>query len=137
MSPPGSKSQRAARRILSFAAVVETGTGLVLMLAPGLVAAWLLGADLSGVATALGRCFGIALLALGLGCWPGPQEGVSAPALRAMLTYNVLVALYLAYLGTAGPLGGALLWPASALHAAVGLLLLRVWRDERRTRASG
>ena len=44
-----------------------------------------------------------------------------------MLTYNVLISLYLAYLGTAGHQGGLLLWPAVALHAGVAFLLVWVW----------
>jgi hypothetical protein len=39
----------------------------------------------------------------------------------------VLIALYLAYLGTLGHLGGSLLWPGVALHAVVALLLAREW----------
>jgi hypothetical protein len=53
-----------------------------------------------------------------------------SPAFRAMLTYNVLIALYLAYLGTVGHLRGVLLWPAVGLHAVVALLLVWTWRDE-------
>jgi hypothetical protein len=121
-------------KILAFASVVEVGTGLVLMIDPAVVGALLLGADVSGAATLFGRCFGVALLALGLACWPGRQSGetVSA-AFRAMLTYNVLIALYLAYLGTVGHRGGLLLWPGVALHAAVAVLLVWTLRLERRT----
>jgi hypothetical protein len=50
-----------------------------------------------------------------------------------MLIYNVLFALYLAYLGTVGNLGGWLLWPAVALHAVVAPLLVGTGRDHRRT----
>jgi hypothetical protein len=112
-------------KVLTFAAVVEIGTGLALMVDPAIVVALLVGADVSGVATVLGRCFGIALLGLGLGCWPGRQRaGSGSPAFRAMLTYNALIALYLAYLGTVGHLWGLLLWPGIALHAVVALLLV-------------
>ena len=125
------------RKILALAAVVESGTGLFLVIDPALVAALLLGAEVSGAGTLLGRCFGIALLALGLACWPSRQRAESgAPAFRAMLIYNVLISLYLAYLGTVGHLGGLLLWPGVALHAVVALLLGWTWRDERRTRAT-
>ena len=125
------------RNILAFASVVEAGTGLVLMIDPALVVKLLLGADVSGVGIPLGRCFGIALLVLGLACWPSRQRSEnSAPALRAMLTYNLLIALYLAYLGTAGHLGGLLLWPAVVLHAIVALLLAWTWRNERQTKAT-
>ena len=72
----------------------------------------------------LGRCFGIALLTLGLACWPGRQRAASGtPAFRAMLIYNALIALYLAFLGTVRHRAGLLLWPAVALHAVVALLL--------------
>ena len=125
------------RKILAFAAVAEVGTGLVLMIAPAIVVTLLLGAEVSGTGTVLGRCFGIALLALGLACWPSrqrPERG--SPAFRAMLTYNVLIALYLAYLGTVRHLAGVLLWPGVALHAVVALLLAWTWRDERRTKST-
>ena len=93
-------------KILAVAAIVEVGTGLALMIDPAIVVRLLLGAEVSGVGTLLGRCFGIALLALGLACWPSRQRAESgSPAFRAMLIYNALIALYLAYLGTAGHLG--------------------------------
>ena len=122
------------KKILTFAAVVEIGTGVVLMIDPAIVVALLLGVDVSGVGIALGRCFGVALLALGLACWPGGQgAGSSSSVFWAMLTYNALIALYLAFLGTIRHVGGLLLWPGVALHAAVALLLLWVWHRERRS----
>ena len=124
-------SHNTRRKVLAFAAVVEVGTGLVLMIDPAIVAALLLGADVSGVGTLLGRCFGIALLALGLACWPGRRAESSLPAFRAMLTYNVLIALYLAYVGMVAHLGGLLLWPGVALHAVVALLLVWTSRHQR------
>jgi Ca2+/Na+ antiporter len=115
------------KNTLAFAAIAEAGTGLVLMINPAIVGALLLGAEVSGVGTLLGRCFGIALLALGVACWPsGHATPSGSPAARGMLIYNVLIALYLAYLGTVGHLGGLLLWPVVALHAAVALLL--IWK---------
>jgi hypothetical protein len=39
-----------------------------------------------------------------------------------MLTYTVLVALYLAYVGMRGEWGGPLLWPAIAVHVVFALL---------------
>jgi hypothetical protein len=117
-------------KILAFAAIVEVGTGLALMFDPGLVAALLVGADLASAGNALGRWAGIVLVALGLGCWPGqPHVQGGSAAFRAMLTYNSLTALYLAYLGTLGHLQGLLLWPGVTLHAVVALLL--VWTRPR------
>lgn len=123
----------APRRILAFSAAVEIGTGLTLMFDPALVVSVLLGMDASGAARPLGRCFGIALLALGSACWPSGQSVRSrSPAVRAMGTYNLLIALYLSGLGTVGRLGGPLLWPAVALHAGVALFLAWTWWNERR-----
>ena len=127
----------AAGMILACAAVVEVGTGLVLMIDPALVVKLLLGAEVSGTEIVLGRCFGIALLTLGVACWPDRQRAASgAPAFRAMLIYNALIALYLAYLGTVAYLGGLLLWPGVVLHAAVASLLVWTWHTERRSRVT-
>jgi hypothetical protein len=118
-------------KILAFAAVAEAGTGLVLMVVPAIVIRLLLGAEISGAL--VGRFFGIALLALGLACWPSWQHGASnLPPFWAMLVYNLLIAGYLAYLGTVVHLGGLLLWPVVALHAVVALLLVWAWDNQRR-----
>ena len=123
-------------KILAFAAVVEVGTGVVLMVDPAIVATLLLGVEVSGAGTLLGRCFGITLLALGVACLPGRGRAErGSPAARAMLTYNGLIALYLAYLGTVGHLWGLLLWPGVGLHAVVAVFLVWTWRDERWTKA--
>jgi hypothetical protein len=120
------------RKVLVVAAVAELATGVALMIDPAIVVALLLGADLAGVGVAVGRCFGIALLALGLACWPGRERSESAsPAARAMLIYNALIALYLAFLGMVGHMTGVLLWPGAALHAVLALLLAATWRDRR------
>ncbi len=124
-------------KILASAAVVEVVTGLVLIVDPAIVILLLLGAGEPGQGMPLGRFLGIALLALGLACWPSGQrvEHVSK-AFQGMLTYNLLVALFLAYAGTIGHLGGPLLWPGVALHAVVALLLIWTWRGARRAKAS-
>ena len=122
----------ALTRILGFAAAVEVSTGLAMMIDPAIVTQLLLGAEVSGAATLLGRCFGIALLALGLACWPGKQRTArGAPAFRAMVTYNALIALFLVYLGTKGGWWGLLLWPAIALHTLIALVLVWAWRPQR------
>jgi Ca2+/Na+ antiporter len=124
------------RKILAFSAVVEVATGAVLMVDPVIVARLLLGAELTGVGIAVGRCFGIALVALALACWPSPQRMESSgPAVRGMLTYNALIALFLVYLIVVNHVGGALLWPGAALHAAVALLLVLTLRGERHAKA--
>jgi hypothetical protein len=108
------------KKALIFAAVAEAATGLALMIVPSLVGQLLLGEELTGVAIPVARVAGIALIALGIACWPGPP-------LVGMLTYGTIVALYLAYLGFAGGLTGVLLWPAVALHVVLSILLGRAW----------
>ena len=47
-----------------------------------------------------------------------------------MLTYDVLIGLYLAYLGTVGS-SGVLPWPVVALHILVGVLLVWTFANEQ------
>ena len=108
------------KKVLVFAAVAEAATGLALLIVPSLVGRLLLGEEFAGVAIPVGRVAGIALIALGIACWPGPP-------LVGMLIYSIVVALYLAYLGFSGGLAGVFLWPAVALHAVLSILLGRAW----------
>jgi hypothetical protein len=105
-------------KVLIFAAVGEVATGLALLIVPSLVGQLLLGAELIGIAVTVARVAGIALIALGVACWPGPP-------LVGMLTYSAAVTLYLAYVGFAGGMAGILLWPAVVLHAILTALLIR------------
>ena len=107
------------KNVLLFAAIAEAATGLALLVAPALVGRLLLGADLAGATIPVARVLGIALVALGVACWPG-----SSPA-RGMLVYSAAAALYLLVLGVQGQFAGPLLWPALALHAVLTLLLAR------------
>jgi hypothetical protein len=60
------------KRVLIFASVSEAATGLALLIIPSLVGQLLLGDELTGVAIPVARVAGIALIALGVACWPGP-----------------------------------------------------------------
>jgi hypothetical protein len=104
--------------VLIFAAVGEAGTGLALLLVPALVVRLLLGEELTGSAIPVARVAGLALIALGVACWPGPPR-------VGMVIYSAAVTLYLAYIGFAGGLTGILLWPAVILHAILTVLLIR------------
>jgi hypothetical protein len=112
---------------LVFAAVGEAATGVALLTVPALVGRLLLGEELSGVAIPVARVAGIALIALGVACWPGPPR-------VGMLTYGAAVTLYLAYLGLAGGKLGILLWPAVVLHAILTALLARTATSDKGTR---
>jgi hypothetical protein len=113
------------RKLLALAAVAEAVTGLALIVAPSLTGRLLLGAEGTGVAIPVARVLGIALIALGVACWPGP-------ALLGMLTYGGLVTTYLLYLAFGGEWVGPLLWSAVVLHAVLTLLLARAWFKTRK-----
>jgi hypothetical protein len=110
------------KKVLIFAAVAEEATGLALLVVPSLVGQLLLGEEFTGAAITVARVAGIALIALGVACWPGTP-------LVGMLTYSAAVTLYLAYIGFTG--GGILLWPAVILHALLTFLLARAWHKEQ------
>jgi hypothetical protein len=66
----------------------------------------------------MARLAGIALIGLGVACWP-------ATPLLGMVTYSVAAALYLAYVGFAGGTSGMMLWPAVVVHVVLAVLLSR------------
>ena len=103
---------------LVIAAVFEAATGAALLVAPGVVGRLLLGAEMGEAALSVARVAGIALIALGIACWPGPP-------LVGMVTYGALVTLYLGALGLFGGTVGVFLWPAVALHGFLTALLIR------------
>jgi hypothetical protein len=119
-------------RLLALAAAIEAGTGVALMVDPPLVTQLLLGAEVSGAAIAVARVAGVGLLSLGLACWPGIDAGDAARPRRALLTFNVLITLYLLFLGIRGEWVGRLLWPAVVLHAVLTVLLARAWFQARK-----
>ncbi len=108
------------RWVAIAAAADATATGLLLILSPVLFARLILGDELSEPAQALGRIAGIALLGFALASWPDPSARSVA---RAMLISNLLIAIYLCYLGVVGAAVGVLLWPAVALHVLLTVLL--------------
>lgn len=100
---------------------------MILLVYPPIVVRLLFGADIVGAGIATGRIAGMGLLALGVACWPGRDAAGRGAALLGMLTYSVLVTLYLIHVGVAHG-AGILLWPAVAAHGVLALLLARAWR---------
>jgi len=107
---------------LVFTAVLEVATGVALLIVPSLVGLLLFGAELTGMASTVARVTGIALIGLGVACWPGTP-------LLGMLTYGAAVTLYLAFVGIADGRNGILLWPVVAVHAILTALLARDQRE--------
>jgi len=109
------------KRVQLLASVSEAATGVALLIVPSFVGRLLFGEELHGLPMAVARVAGIGLFSLGLACWPGKEPNRTASL--AMLTYNLLVALYFFYLGLHGEWVGVLLWPAAVLHAILTILL--------------
>ena len=118
------KATMTTRTLVMVSSTIETATGLALIADPDLVARILLGTDLLGGGIAVSRVAGVALLALGMACWPSEGDP-TAQTTWALFTYNFLAAIYLGYLRAGGGFVSYLLWPVCALHALLALLLAR------------
>jgi len=114
-----------AKQLLIVSALVETATGVMLLVSPTLVVAFLLGASLDApAALVVARMAGAALLSLGCACWLARNDGPNraVPGLvAAMLLYNSVAVAVLAKAGAGARLLGVLTWPAIALHAALAV----------------
>jgi hypothetical protein len=108
-------------KILISAALAEAGTGVMLLVYPPIVVRLLFGAEIVGAGVIMSQLAGIALIGLGVACWPGPP-------LAGMVTYSIVVTLYLVYVSFAGGVTGMLLWPAVVLHVIQTALLIRASR---------
>ena len=112
-----------------IAALGEATTGLVLLAYPPIVVRLLFGAETMGPGVVMSRIAGIALIGLGVACWPGKT---CLQPLYGMLAYSTLVTLYLIVVGLGGA-AGILLWPAVAVHAGLSILLVNSCSKERKT----
>src|SRR5271165_2984871 len=108
------------KNILALSAAAEAGTGLLLLAWPPIVVRLLFGAEITGAGVLMSRIAGIALIGLGVACWPG---GSALQPLNGMLTYSTLAMLYLMYIGIRGEAVGVLLWPAVLAHGILVALL--------------
>ena len=113
-----------AKKLVMVSAAIEAATGLALIAVPDRVATILLGVGLPGSGIAVARLTGIALLCLAIACWPR-GESASDPAIQALFTYNLFAAIYIAYLRLGEGFVSYVLWPTCAIHALLGLLLVR------------
>lgn len=111
--------------LLVVTALLESFTGIALMVWPAALAALLLGAPLDTPgALVMARVAAAALLALALACWSTRGEPGSHAArgvVSAMWLYNVLAVGVLIYAGLGLKLSAIGLWPAVVLHAALAL----------------
>lgn len=117
--------QMVAKKLLIVTALVETSTGLLLLVSPTPVVAFLLGVSLDApAALVVARMAAAALLSLGCACWLARNDGPNRAArglVVAMLLYNGVAVAVLANAGAGAKLVGVLTWPAVALHAALAV----------------
>lgn len=118
------------RTLLMLAAGFEIGTAFILIAAPSYFATLVFGGDLSDAGAGLARLGGFSLLSLVWAVWPG-AVAARPSALRAMLLFSVLCALYLLARGALGVGVGVLLWPACVVHGVLAVLLARATREEQ------
>jgi hypothetical protein len=116
----------AMKKLLILAAVIEALTGLTLLVYPPILVRLLFDSEIAGVGVLVSRFAGISLIALAVACWP--DRNTLRPFF-GMLTYNLLVTLYLVYVGISGDVG-ILLWPVAAVHAGLSVLLVWAWLKE-------
>ena len=109
------------KKILAIAAIAEAATGLILLAIPTIAVRALFDVEIGGAGIIMSRIAGCALIGLGVACWPGNSN---RPPLYGMLTYSVLVTLYLIRIGIRGAPVGPLLWPAVIVHAVLVILLV-------------
>lgn len=115
------------KKILMLAALAEAGTGVILLAYPPIVVRLLFGAGISGAGTIMSRLAGIALIGLGVACWPAFQP------VSGMLAYSTLAMLYLIVVGTSSGGVGPLLWAGAGVHAIIVVLLVGAWWKQRKS----
>ena len=114
-------------RLLGIGGVLETVTGLGLLLDPAGGAMAFFGSSMEGAGVAIGRIGGGGLLSLGIACWVARKTPISPASIGvawAYLAYNVVACVTLAWASVA--LGGGSL-PAlggAVLHGVLGAALL-------------
>jgi len=110
------------KQILVASALLETGAGLVLLVAPAMAIGLVFDLPGAGAGVFIGRIAGAALLSLGAACWLARLDGGSA-ALRGLVTgmliYNAAI-VALVVTSTLGP-PGQILWSIAALHGAMAI----------------
>jgi hypothetical protein len=93
----------------------------------------LFGTEISDAGVIMSRIAGIALIGLGISCWPGDS---AFQPLHGMLAYSTLAMLYLIYVGVRGEEVGLLLWPGVVVHAILVVLLVGARFKEHKTPAA-
>jgi len=122
------------KNLLSVTAAIETGTGILLITFPSVLAKILLGSPLDGpVAITIARIAGLAILALGLVCWLGGYDTQSRAArglVAILVIYNAVTSIILTYAGLGLGLSCIGLWSVVIIHTFMGVwCILRLLKE--------
>jgi len=113
------------KNLLTVTAIIEFGTGLVMVAFPSLLIGLLLGSPIhTPVEYTLARVAGVAILSLALACWLARNDGKSSVAkglVSAMVLYNTAIVLVLVYAALGLALSCFGLWLVVLLHTAMAI----------------
>jgi hypothetical protein len=117
--------------LLIVTALLEVGTGLLLLAVPALPLALLLDVrEGTPAALLVARVAGAALLAIGVACWLGRSDDRS-PAQQGLLLgaliYDTAAAALLTYAAFLN-MAGLALWPAVVLHVGLAVWAIACFR---------
>jgi hypothetical protein len=116
-------------RLLGIAGILESVTGLALIIDPAVVASILLQSSLPTPGDIIGRIAGGGLLSLGIACWYARKTPTTPAGLGVawgLLAYNIVACVTLAFAGSAMHSGGFLALSAAVLHGLFATALLGV-----------
>ena len=113
------------KNLLTTTAVIEGGSGLLMVTFPALAATLLFGSPLDTPAgLTAGRSAGAALIAIGVASWLMRNEGQSRAArglVGALTFYNTAIVAIFAYAGLGLGVSSSGLWPGALVHAAMAV----------------
>jgi len=111
------------KNLLTFTAIIEFGTGLLLLVFPSILTMLLFGSSLdTPVAVTIARVAGIALIGLAVACRFARNDAKSNAAkglVIAMALYNLAIPILLVYAALGLQISGIGLWPVVMVHLAM------------------
>ena len=111
------------KNLLTFTAIIEFGTGLLLLVFPSILTMLLFGSSLdTPAAVTIARVAGVALIGLAVACRFARNDAKSNAAkglVIAMALYNLAIPILLVYAALGLQISGIGLWPVVVVHLAM------------------
>jgi len=111
------------KNLLTFTAIIEFGTGLLLLVFPSILTMLLFGSSLdTPAAVTIARVAGVALIGLAVACRFARNDAKSNAAkglVIAMALYNLAIPILLVYAALGLQISGIGLWPVVMVHLAM------------------